>query len=57
MIDAIFDLCVLLLVLLADRLDMTYKAINVWVFVIIWLAFTLTLIAAVITQRLKIRRL
>jgi hypothetical protein len=35
MIDRIFDLCVDLLVWLADRLGMTYKAINVWVFCVI----------------------
>jgi hypothetical protein len=32
MIDRIFDLCVGVLVWLADRLGMTYKAINVWIF-------------------------
>jgi len=36
---------------------MTYEAINVWIFVVIWPAFTLTLIAVVIVQQLRIRKL
>jgi hypothetical protein len=57
MIDAIFDKCVELLVFLANQLGMTYEAINVWIFVIIWPIFTLALIILVILQQLKIRRL
>ncbi len=57
MTDAVFDGCVLLLLFLADLLGMTYKAINVWIFVIIWPVLTLALIAIVVWQRLKIRRL
>lgn len=57
MVDAEFDKCVELLVFLADQLGMTYKEINVWIFVIIWPAFTLVLIVLVILQQLKIRRL
>jgi hypothetical protein len=57
MMDAVFDGCVLLLLFLADLLGMTYKAINVWLFVIIWPVLTLALIAIVVWQRLTIRRL
>jgi hypothetical protein len=57
MIDQIFDICVLLLIFLANQLGTTYKAINVWVFVVIWSALTLTLIIALIGQQFKIRRL
>ncbi|HPD40813.1 MAG TPA: hypothetical protein PLD43_04555 [Anaerolineae bacterium] len=57
MIEAIFDWCVYLLVLLADQLGMTYQAINVWLFVFIWPALTLVLIGLVVLQRLRIRRL
>jgi hypothetical protein len=57
MIDAIFDKCVELLVFLANQLGVTYEAINVWIFVIIWPIFTLALIVLVILQQLKIRRL
>jgi hypothetical protein len=57
MIDQVFDTCVLLLVFLADLFGMTYKAINVWIFVVIWPVFTFVLITLVILQYLKIRRL
>ncbi len=57
MIDTIFDACVRLLVFLASQLGITYKAINVWIFVVIWPAFTLALITTVVVQWLKIRRL
>jgi len=57
MIDAIFDWCVRLLVFMAGQLGITYKAINVWVFVIIWPVFTLVLIGLLIVQWLRIRRL
>jgi hypothetical protein len=57
MIDTIFDQCVLLLLFLADLFGMTYKAINVWIFVVIWPVLTLTLIAIVVWQRLRIQRL
>jgi hypothetical protein len=35
MIDRIFDRCVELLVWSADKLGMTYKEINVWIFCVI----------------------
>ncbi len=57
MINAIFDLCVQLLLFMAEHAGMTYKAINVWIFVIIWPIFTLLLIAIIIRQQVKIRRL
>lgn len=57
MVDTIFDWCVFLLVFFAERLGMTYKAINVWIFVVIWPICTLTLVAIVMLQQRKIRRL
>ena len=57
MIDEIFDWCVRVLVFWAGQLGMTYKAINVWVFVVIWPLATLALIALVVRQRARIRRL
>ena len=57
MIETIFDFCVLLLLFLADLLGITYKTINVWIFVIIWPVLTLALIAIVVWQRLRIRHL
>lgn len=35
MIDRIFDLCVELLEWLANKLGMTYKQVNVWIFCVI----------------------
>ena len=57
MINEIFDWCVQFLVFWAGRLGMSYKAINVWVFVIIWPVITLVLIGLIIAQQLEIRRL
>jgi hypothetical protein len=57
MIDKIFDWCVVLLVYGADLLGITYKAINVWIFVVVWPIFTLALIIIVIRQQAIIRRL
>ncbi len=57
MIEAIFNFCVRVLVVLADLFGTTYKAINVWIFVILWPAFTLALIAANVWQQARIRRL
>lgn len=57
MIEAIFDQCVYLLVFLAEQLGMTYKEINVWVFVFVWPVFTFVLIGLVILQQLRIRSL
>ncbi|HXV97843.1 MAG TPA: hypothetical protein VEC93_05410 [Anaerolineae bacterium] len=57
MIDQIFDACVLLLVYLANFFGTTYKAINVWIFVVIWPAFTVALITVLVWQQLKIRQL
>lgn len=57
MMDQIFDWCVAVLVYWAQVFGITYKEINVWVFVIIWPIMTLVLIAIIILQQRKIRRL
>ena len=57
MMDTIFDWCVDVLVYWAGILGITYKEINVWVFVIIWPIVTLILIAIVLWQRRRIRQL
>ena len=53
----IFDLCVQILLGLAALFGTTYKAINVWIFVIIWPLFTVFLIGMVVFQRRKIREM
>lgn len=56
-IDSVFNGCVDLLVWGAGCLGMSYKEINVWIFCVIWPAFTLLLIGVAIWQQIKIRRL
>lgn len=55
--DQIFDGCVNVLVYWADIFGITYKEINVWVFVIIWPILTISLIAIIVMQHRKIRKL
>ncbi|HLO29109.1 MAG TPA: hypothetical protein VK249_08245 [Anaerolineales bacterium] len=57
MMDQIFDWCVHALVYWAGILGITYKEINVWVFVIIWPVLTLMLIGIIVVQRRTIRKL
>jgi len=57
MMDQIFDWCVRVLVYWAGMLDITYKEINVWVFVIIWPISTVILIGVIVVQQRKIRQL
>ena len=57
MMDIVLDWCVEILVYWANVLGITYKEINVWVFVIIWPIVTLVLVAIIILQRQTIRKL
>ena len=57
MMDQIFDWCVKVLVNWAGVLDITYKEINVWVFVIIWPVLTIILVVIILWQQRKIRHL
>ena len=57
MMDQIFDWCVNVLIYWAGIFDITYKEINVWVFVIIWPILTLVLIGILAAQRRKIQQL
>ncbi|MBN2119262.1 MAG: hypothetical protein JW730_22010 [Anaerolineales bacterium] len=57
MMDQIFDWCVGVLVYWAGTLGMTYKEINVWVFVILWPVLTVVLIGVIVLQQRTIRRL
>jgi hypothetical protein len=57
MMDQIFDWCVKVLVYWAGIFGITYKAINIWVFVIIWPVLTLILIGFIVVQQRKIRQL
>jgi hypothetical protein len=57
MMDQIFDWCVDILVYWADIFGITYKEINVWVFVIIWPIVTIILAMIVLIQQRRIRQL
>ena len=57
MIDKIFDACVVLLVWAAGLLGISYKAINVWLFVVIWPMFTLVLFGIIFYQWRRVRAL
>jgi hypothetical protein len=57
MMDQIFDWCVNILVYWASILGITYKEINVWVFVIIWPILTVLMIVIILWQQRKIRQL
>lgn len=50
MMDQIFDWCVNILVSWAGILGITYKEINVWIFVIVWPILTLILLGVIAVQ-------
>jgi hypothetical protein len=57
MMDQIFDWCVNVLVYWAQVFGITYKEINVWVFVILWPILTIVLVGVIIQQQRTIRKL
>jgi hypothetical protein len=57
MMDQIFDWCVNVLVYWAGIFGITYKEINVWVFVIIWPILTVILFGIIVIQQRRIRKL
>ncbi|HZM21528.1 MAG TPA: hypothetical protein VFC02_07285 [Anaerolineales bacterium] len=57
MMDQIFDWCVNVLVYWAGILGITYKEINVWVFVIIWPILTVIMFGVIVMQQRRIHQL
>jgi hypothetical protein len=57
MMDQIFDWCVNVLIYWAGMFGITYKEINVWVFVIIWPILTIILMGILFMQRRIIHQL
>ena len=55
--DQIFDWCVAVLIYWANVIGITYKEINVWVFVIIWPVLTVIMAVVIVIQWRKIRQL
>ena len=56
-IDALFDLCVRILIWLAHVFGVSYNEINIWIFCVVWPVFTIVLIGVVIWQWKSIRKL
>ena len=56
MTDQVFDWCVNVLIYWANIFGITYKEINVWVFVIIWPILTIMLVAIIARQRQRIQQ-
>jgi len=57
MVDKTFDWCVQILIYWANVFGISYKEINVWVFVILWPILTIMLIGIAIWQQRRIREL
>lgn len=57
MMDKNFDWCVNVLVYWAGVIGITYKEINVWVFVIVWPVVTALLVVIIFVQQRKIQQL
>jgi hypothetical protein len=56
-VDGLFGFCVDFLYSLAAVLGISYQAINIWIFCILWPLLTLGLVAVIIRQRRRIRSL
>ena len=57
LIDAIFRFCVLILRKSSAFLGMSYEAINIWIFVVIWPVLTLAMFAWIVKLKLHLRSL
>jgi len=57
MMDGIFDWCVRVLIYWANIFGITYKEINVWIFVILWPILTIALVVIIVMQYRRIRQL
>lgn len=55
--DQIFDWCVQVLIYWANIFGISYKEINVWVFVIIWPILTVILVGIIVAQHRMINQL
>lgn len=53
-VDAVFDLCVILLVRLADIIGISYEEINIWLFVVIQPTISVLLFLEILRLRRKL---
>ena len=57
MIDQVFKMCVRWLETLANMLGISYEAVNVWIFCVLWPIVTVILCCFILVQRSHIKRL
>ena len=55
--NEVFDICVAILIWIADLFRVTYKEANIWIFVIIEPLMFLLMLYVLIKQRIKINNL
>ena len=56
-VDALFKLCVVFLVDLANLIGISYEEINIWIFVIIWPLLTIYQTTRIVMLKHKIRKM
>lgn len=54
-VDNVFDFCVIILVRMAEMLDISYEEINIWLFVVIQPAITILLFFELLRLRRKLK--
>ena len=55
--NEVFDICVAILICIADLFEVSYKEANIWIFVIIEPILFLAMLYIIIKQRRKIKNL
>ena len=55
-VDGVFQICVFILVDLANFLGISYEEINVWIFVVIWPLITIYQTMRILYLKSKIRK-
>jgi amino acid transporter len=57
MMDMVFDACVRILLALAGWTGLSYKEVNVWIFVVVWPLLTAAMAVWIVRREMLIRRL
>ena len=53
--NEVFDICVAILIWIADLFEITYKEVNIWIFVIIEPILFIAMLCMIIKQRREIK--
>ena len=53
--NEVFDICVAILIWIADLFEITYKEVNIWIFVIIEPIIFISMLYMIIKQRREIK--